>query len=58
MEEKDVKLLTNYFQMIRELEEQHSNVEEFEKFKAWAEIETTVHAIFEVFEDFYQKEKR
>lgn len=55
MEEKNIKLLNNYFQIFRQIDEQHANAEDFEKFKAWAEIEPRVHAIFEVFEDFYQK---
>ena len=55
MEEKDVKLLTNYLQIFRELEAQHANVDEFNKFKSWAELEVNVHAIFEVFEEFYQQ---
>lgn len=55
MEEKNIKLLNNYFEIFRQIDEQHVNAEDFEKFKAWAEIEPHVHAIFEVFEDFYQK---
>ena len=55
MEEKDLKMITSYFQIYRQLEKRHANAAEFEQFKAWAEIETGVHAIFEAFEDFYSK---
>ena len=55
MEEKDRKMLENYFQIYRQIDAQHANAEDFEKFKAWAELETGVHAIFEAFEDFYSK---
>lgn len=55
MEAKEIKMLTNYFQIYRQLNNRHADAAEFEKFKAWAEIETGVHAIFEAFEDFYTK---
>jgi len=55
VEEKDRKMLENYFQIYRQIDAQHANAEDFEKFKAWAELETGVHAIFEAFEDFYSK---
>lgn len=55
MEEKELKMITNYFQIYRQLNNRHADAAEFEKFKSWAEIETGVHAIFEAFEDFYSK---
>lgn len=48
-------MLENYFQIYRQIDAQHANAEDFEKFRAWAELETGVHAIFEAFEDFYLK---